>query len=218
MQAKIKTTIKLFIVVYALLLSAMGTQAATITVTNENDAGAGSLRQAVINAKSGDTIKFAPDVTHIILTIKAIGGWDMLIEKDLTICGGNDTTQKVTIEANNNSGTGIFVIGSPGIHIADNPFDTITSLNFTINNLILTGGFASGYGGYNGAVVHYDSGPNGNFIAMNCIFSKNTASDRGCGVVSTQQGNIMSINCTFSENTSSAGTVYTYGLTEFSQP
>ena len=34
-------------------------QATTITVTNTNDSGPGSLRQALANANNGDTINFA---------------------------------------------------------------------------------------------------------------------------------------------------------------
>lgn len=34
----------------------------TITVTNANDSGPGSLRQAVVDAMPGDTIIFAPEV------------------------------------------------------------------------------------------------------------------------------------------------------------
>ena len=40
----------------ALCLIALSTQAATITVTNINDGGAGSLRQAIADANDGDTI------------------------------------------------------------------------------------------------------------------------------------------------------------------
>src|SRR5882724_227435 len=42
----------------ALCLIALSTQAATITVTNTNDSGAGSLRQAIADAHDGDTIDF----------------------------------------------------------------------------------------------------------------------------------------------------------------
>ena len=38
---------------------AMQAHAATITVTNTNDSGPGSLRQALANANNGDTINFA---------------------------------------------------------------------------------------------------------------------------------------------------------------
>ena len=50
-----------FALLSVLLLCAMATQtgAATITVTNTNDSGPGSLRQAIINASPGDTINFA---------------------------------------------------------------------------------------------------------------------------------------------------------------
>ena len=40
------------------LLAAPAAQAATLTVTNPNDSGAGSLRQAVADAAGGDTIEF----------------------------------------------------------------------------------------------------------------------------------------------------------------
>src|SRR5436305_4164131 len=67
-----------------LLLCAMATQtgAATITVTNTNDSGPGSLRQAIFNASSGDTITFAPSVTTVTLT-----SGELVIDKNLTITG-----------------------------------------------------------------------------------------------------------------------------------
>ncbi len=49
-------------VITALLLSATDTPAATITVTNGNDSGLGSLRRAINFASPGDTINFAPSV------------------------------------------------------------------------------------------------------------------------------------------------------------
>jgi hypothetical protein len=65
---------KLYIGICALFLilfTATISQAATITVTNLNNVGAGSLRQAVIDAVSGDTIDFAPNVRGtIVLTAK----------------------------------------------------------------------------------------------------------------------------------------------------
>ena len=55
--------------------------AAIITVTNSNDNGPGSLRQAIIDAAPGDTINF--DVTG---TISLTTG-ELLINKSLTIIG-----------------------------------------------------------------------------------------------------------------------------------
>ncbi len=51
-------------VITALLLSATDTPAATITVTNGNDSGLGSLRRAINFASPGDTINFAPSVDN----------------------------------------------------------------------------------------------------------------------------------------------------------
>src|SRR4029077_8073767 len=60
--AQMDTRIKrmLFSIISVLLLCAMATQmqAATITVTNTNDSGPGSLRQALADANDGDTINF----------------------------------------------------------------------------------------------------------------------------------------------------------------
>ncbi len=66
-----------------LLLSAVAlpVYAATITVTNTNDSGPGSLRQALHDANDGDTITFAVTGT-IVLTS---GG--LVIDKNITISG-----------------------------------------------------------------------------------------------------------------------------------
>ena len=72
-----------FALISALLLCAMARQtgAATITVTNTNDSGPGSLRQALANANNGDTINFG--VTGAIsLTSGGLG-----ITKNVTISG-----------------------------------------------------------------------------------------------------------------------------------
>ena len=69
-------------VIAALLLSATDTPAATITVTNGNDSGPGSLRQAIVNASSGDTINFAPSIRTVNLT-----SGQLVIDKNLTVTG-----------------------------------------------------------------------------------------------------------------------------------
>ena len=66
----------------ALSLNTTSVRAATITVTNENDSGPGSLRQAILNASSGDTVTFAPNVTTVTLT-----SGELVIDKNLTITG-----------------------------------------------------------------------------------------------------------------------------------
>jgi hypothetical protein len=57
----IRTVTKRFAIFFALVFCAASTAAsgATITVTNTNDSGAGSLRQAIADAASGDSIVFS---------------------------------------------------------------------------------------------------------------------------------------------------------------
>ena len=55
--------------------------AATLTVTNNNDSGPGSLRQAILDASSGDTIDFDADYTITLSSQLPI------IDKELTING-----------------------------------------------------------------------------------------------------------------------------------
>ena len=91
-----KTKIRISAVcgISVLVLSATGTPAATITVTNGNDIGAGSLRHAILSASSGDTINFAPCLTPITLT-----SGELVITKNLTITGpgaGRLTVQRST--------------------------------------------------------------------------------------------------------------------------
>ena len=62
---------------------AIPVHATTITVVNGNDSGPGSLRQAILNALSGDTINFAASVTTVTLT----SGEELVIDKNLTITG-----------------------------------------------------------------------------------------------------------------------------------
>lgn len=66
------------------------TQAAVLTVTNVDDSGPGSLRQAVLDAEPGDEVRFLEELDGqpILLTGRAI-----VIDKSLTITGrGPDST------------------------------------------------------------------------------------------------------------------------------
>ena len=76
-------TIRVCILVWLALHLSFPTQtlAATITVTNTNDNGPGSLRQALRDAHDGDTINFAVTGT---LTLTSGG---LPVNKSLTISG-----------------------------------------------------------------------------------------------------------------------------------
>lgn len=72
---------------FALVLS-LQVQAATITVTNGNDTGAGSLCQAIANAIGGDVIVLS-GVTTVALTSEELD-----VNKSLTIDGGTAVAEK----------------------------------------------------------------------------------------------------------------------------
>lgn len=84
-------------------------------VTNGNDSGSGSLRQAIADACAGDTITFASGVTTVTLTSAAL-----LINKNLTIDGGLGVT--VTRQG-----------GSPNFRIFNILFGNTVLLNRLVN-------------------------------------------------------------------------------------
>src|SRR5436305_11334743 len=86
-----RTTI-FFAAVLLFAATAMSSHAATITVTNTNDSGPGSLRQALAVANDGDRITFAVSGT-ITLTS---GG--LAVFKNVTISGPG--ADQLSIDAN----------------------------------------------------------------------------------------------------------------------
>ena len=125
---------------------------ATITVSNTNDSGAGSLRQAIIDAAPGDTIDFSVTGT-ITLTSGELG-----IGKNLTIVGpgagsltvsGNNTFRVFSISLGVRAdisgltlanGNGVGISSGTGGGILNNGTLTLTDCTVSAN-------FASGAGG-----------------------------------------------------------------------
>jgi hypothetical protein len=65
-------------------------QADVLNVTNANDSGAGSLRQAIFDAMTSDEIVFDPSIDGIPIVLTSGELW---VDKDLTITGrGQDNT------------------------------------------------------------------------------------------------------------------------------
>jgi hypothetical protein len=161
----------------ALCLVAVSTKAATITVTNTNDSGAGSLRQAIADAHNGDRIDFG--VTGTI----TLGTDELRVDKSITISGpGSDN---VTVAASGYSHV---------FHVSGGVSATIAGLTITngdgeeeylpgggiyndhstltVDKCTVTGNYSPGVGG--GA---YNDGSNGSatLTLTNSTFSNNRA-------------------------------------------
>ena len=211
---------KLVVVIAVILSVGFNAYSATLQVTNENDAGSGSLRQTIADAASGDVIVFAPDVNYITLT----SGEIIINNKTLTINGGSGNS-RVTLNGNNNSG--IFIIFNPLIGGIQNAAMNINNLIFTkakegtnsdgsavslhnttltTTNCIFTENSSRGTGGaiYVSAIPAFTATLN----AINCTFSKNSSRDGGA--IYVYNANFTADGCTFTENSadSNGGAVY----------
>ena len=78
-----------------LSLSTMQATTKTVTVTNTNDAGAGSLRQALLDAVDGETIDFSITGTITLST------GELLVDKNITISGPG--AKNLTVDGNHTS-------------------------------------------------------------------------------------------------------------------
>jgi hypothetical protein len=132
--------------------------ATTITVTNGNDSGPGSLRQALAQANDGDTINFDPSVNIVTLTTA-----ELVITKSITISA---SPQMVTVARASQTEFRIFhvmpdhsveidALTISGGHITGdngggilNDNSTLTIAHCTVNgNAIVSGSFKNNFGG-----------------------------------------------------------------------
>ena len=142
-----------------------------ILVTNTNDSGPGSLRNALAVASDGDTI----DATGVSGTILLTGG-------ELQI------THNVTI---NGPGAGsLSVNGNNTFRVFDNFVRDVTISGFTITNGSVTNGGGGG--------IYNDGGNSATLTLSNCTVSGNSA-EFGGGIVNAN-GTLNVSNCTFSDN------------------
>jgi len=157
-------------------------QASTITVTNTNDSGPGSLRQALTNVNDGDVVNFAVSGTI------ALTNGELLVDKSVTISGPG----AATLAVDGNFTTRVFHIG-PG-------------KTASISGLTLTGGSAgsengggilndhailtmdscavrnSGGFGLGGGIYNDGSAGSGALTILNSAVSRNRASYAGGGI------------------------------------
>ena len=138
--------------------------AATITVTNGNDSGPGSLRQALADAVNGDTINFDSSLNGQLITLTSS---QLLVNKSITIAGpGRDQLWIRRSDA----------LGTPEFRI----FYISSGNTVTISGLNMTGGKASSdlgggiYNDQNSTLTLSSCVIGGNSAAMGgAIFSRN---------------------------------------------
>jgi hypothetical protein len=143
------------------LLSGNPAPAATLTVTNTNDSGAGSLRQAISNAASGDTINFSLPVGS---TITLTSG-ELVIEKNLTINGPG--ANQLTVSGNN----------------LTRVFNIVGNFNVTLSGLTIANGQADDFGG---GILN----DRGTVNVTNSALSGNSAAISGGGIATTGTMNV----------------------------
>ncbi|MGQ0804127.1 MAG: choice-of-anchor Q domain-containing protein [Actinomycetota bacterium] len=186
-----------------LVFTATSASGAVFNVTNGDDSGAGSLRQAFIDATNtagDDTIVVDDAVNMITLTTGAVGHGDPG-NAALTLQGNGVTIQQNTAESR------VIANGSTGLLTIDSA--TITGGNGTLGDGFSGAGIVSG-----GPVVLTNSTvtnntttistgggihSNGNVTLTNSTVSMNTAAGNGGGIGSN--GNVALTNSTVSMNT-----------------
>jgi hypothetical protein len=156
----------------------------SIIVSNTNDSGADSLRQAILNASSseGDIIKFATNVTG---TITLTTG-ELLITKDLILIGPGPNQLAV----NGNHASRVFHITNATVSISGL---TITNGNsadggggiysdrstLTISNSTLSGNSATSAGG---GILNSSAGSIATLTLIDSILSANWSGNQGGGI------------------------------------
>ena len=187
MKTLLQRSAIMLVICFLLFGSAIGVApayAATLTVTNTNDSGAGSLRDKLASAAPGDTIDFdaslAGQTIHLQSTIT--------LSQNVTI-DGSALAVPITLSGDSDSdGVGdvtIFVINS--------------GTTVVINNLVLTKGKAVNDNG--GAISN-----NGTLTVNNSIFVENRAPDSGysAGAIYSY-GSLTVNNSKFLNNTAAYG-------------
>ena len=169
-------------------------QATTIIVTNTNDNGPGSLRQALADVNDGDTI----DATEVSGTITLTSG-QLLVDRSVTINGAG--ADVLALDGNTTSRvfetvTGAKTVSISGLTIRNGQggegggIQNAATLTLTIINSTLSGNAA----GLGGGVFN-----SGTLTIINSTFSSNMASEGG-GIYNSGSGTLTISNSTFSGN------------------
>lgn len=182
-----------------LALFAVYSPAATLVVTSANDSGAGSLRQTIATATSGDTITFDPALNGSVITLTS--GQLSITNMNLSIQGPGPSLLAI----NGNATSRVILVES-----------TIASKrwNVSISGLSITNGFVSNAspGGAGGGGIRTSTSAYNFFLTFtvsNCIVRANQATtspyEGGGGICTSRETDLTLVDCEIIDNTA---TVY----------
>jgi hypothetical protein len=185
----------------------------SVLVTNTNDANAGSLRQAIIEAPPNSDILFATPLFNSPQTITLTSG-ELLIDKSLNIIGtgANLLTVRRALNATNfrifdipGGVTSGVALGGMTITGGDAGSMDVGGGIHSLSNLTLTGVHVTGNQAGAGGGVDMDDG---NGVFAGCTFSYNSAINGGNGGAIFYQASgrtLRIINSTLSDNDAGGG-------------
>lgn len=199
-----------------LMLGVIGAQAATLTVTTTADAGAGSLRQALIDAN----INAEANIVTFNIPTSDPGFAAANNRFTINLVNPLPDLPSVPIVIDNTQSQAITVSGNNTFRI----FTLVDSAVVTVNNLTVSNGYSSGLGGgfflsnsstlnLNRSTVSGNAANNGGAIYINnsgtlnldqSTISGNTAFTDGGGIFNNTSGTINATSNTFDGN-SAAG-------------
>ena len=193
-------------------ISPAGAAAATITVANTNDAGAGSLRQAIADSSDGDTIDFS--VTGAIKLTSA----ELFVNKSVTISGPG--ARSLAVDGNANGRVFHIAPGKTvaisGLTIRNASANAGPDLNdgggiyndhatLTVTNCTVSGNFAV----LGGGIMNDGSSGSASLTISNSTLSGNSASFLGGGIYNdgafSSTTTVTVDNCTLSGNSAPEG-------------
>ncbi len=208
----------------AAVVTAPGAEAANFTVSNTNDAGVNSLRQAVINANGTagpDTISFSGAGASGEIRLAT----EIAITDDLTINGPGAGQLAISGDSNNNNlrdfATSNVAQGDTRIfHITDatspgSPLEVVSISGLTLKEGVADR-FQSGlpYTESGGAIYSDEV----DLRLSNLTVTDNVATDNGGGVSTEDDGRLSITNSTFSGNRARAAGGAIYSEVEKYQP
>src|SRR5262249_45108880 len=157
----------------------------TLTVTNNLDSGAGSLRAAIAFAHKGDAINFAPSLVGHTITLTS---GELLLRRDVTIAGPG--ADKLTISGNHASR--VFELSA-----TLTPQVTLSGLTISDGVGVFAAGSTHKNDGDGGAILNQ-----GTLRIDNCTLSGNSAP--GGGAIHND-GTLTVVGSTLTGNSAGAG-------------